>query len=203
VAEILRASAKPSADLADKVRAGGRLDVVEALAAPWTVVTGSALDTGAALTLTNLAAEADQRALIHCDAPGATLGATGPADLTSAEFGPGETIDLPDGTAFDVTGRALLTRFTLGAHSAASLVITASAPGGAACEALTFATGGERVVTGLDSFDFDAEAKAEDPETKGACATAGAGRSAAWLGLLFALGRRRRAATLQAPSGGC
>ncbi|MEY3212103.1 MAG: hypothetical protein RIT28_2584 [Pseudomonadota bacterium] len=203
VAEILRASAKPSADLADKVRAGGRLDVVEALAAPWTVVTGSALDTGAALTLTNLAAEADQRALIHCDAPGATLGATGPADLTSAEFGPGETIELPDGTAFDVTGRALLTRFTLGAHSAASLVITASAPGGAACEALTFATGGERVVTGLDSFDFDAEAKAEDPETKGACATAGAGRSAAWLGLLFALGRRRRAATLQAPSGGC
>jgi hypothetical protein len=43
VAEILRASAKPSADLANKVRAGGRLDVVEALAAPWTVLEGSAL----------------------------------------------------------------------------------------------------------------------------------------------------------------
>lgn len=195
VAEILRASAKPSADLADKVRAGGRLDVVEALAAPWTTLTGSALDTGAALTLTNLAAEADQRVLLHCEAPGATLAATGPADLTSAEFGPGETIDLPDGTAFDVTGRALLTRFTLAAHSAASVVLTASAPGGADCEALAFATGGERVVTGMDSFLFDAEAKGEvdgpKTEEKGTCATAEAGGAAAWLGLLFAALRRR------------
>ncbi|MBK9648734.1 MAG: S8 family serine peptidase [Deltaproteobacteria bacterium] len=198
VAEILRASAKPSADLADKVRAGGRLDVVEALAAPWTTLEGSALDTGAALTLTNLAAEADQRVLLHCEAPGATLTATGPADLTSAEYGPGETIDLPDGTSFDVTGRALLTRFTLAAHSAASVVIAASAPGGAPCEALAFATGGERVVTGMDSFTFDAEAKAEidgpKTEEKGTCATAEAGGSVAWLGLIFALLRRRRQA---------
>lgn len=195
LAEILRASAKPSADLADKVRAGGRLDVVEALAAPWTTLSGAALDTGAALTLTNLAAEADQRVLIHCEAPGASLDATGPAGLTSAEYGPGEAIELPDGTSFDVTGRALLTRFTLAAHSAASLVITASAPGGADCEALSFATGGERVVTGMDSFPFAAEAKGDvdgpKDEDKGACATSQGGGAAVWLGLLVALWRRR------------
>lgn len=207
VAEILRASAKPSADLADKVRAGGRLDVVEALAAPWTVVEGSLLDDGAALTLTNLAAEADQRVLIHCEAPGATVEATGPSDLTSAEFGPGEDIELPDGGAYEVTGRALLTRFTLAAHGAASLVITATAPGGADCEALSFATGGERVVTGMGAFPFAAKATGEvdgpKDEDKGACATAEAGLGVGWLGILLALARRRAIVTPRGAAGGC